>query len=75
MEDPFLQVTVAERLARVDGALRDAALIRSLRPRRRPVRVRLGLALMALGRRLAGCGGGLDGPPTLAGAPSRHPPP
>jgi hypothetical protein len=75
MEDPFLRVTVEERLARVEGVLRDAVLSRSLRPRRKPFRVRLGLALIAAGRRLAACGEGLNGPPTLAGAPWRRRPP
>jgi len=60
MDDPYFRLMVRERLAEVEALAESRARARSARPRRRPLRVRAGLALVAVGRRLARCA---EGPP------------
>lgn len=50
----FAEWLVRERLAEARAAGARDALTQSVRPKRRPVRVRLGAALVSLGRRLEG---------------------
>ena len=50
----FMEWRVRERLAEARAAAAQEALVQSLRPPRRPVRVALGLALIGAGRRILG---------------------
>ena len=50
----FAEWLARERLAEARAAGARDALIQAARPKRRPVRVRLGSALVSLGRRLEG---------------------
>ena len=50
----FAEWLVRERLAEARAAGARDALVQAVRPKRRPARVRLGAALVSLGRRLEG---------------------
>ena len=56
----FAEWVVRERLADARAAGARGALLHAAGPRPRPVRVRLGLALVSLGRRLQGGARGAD---------------
>jgi len=71
-ESLLVEYLVKERLARLREASARQVRLRSLRPSRRPLRIRVGLALIRLGRFIRGSAPGWAREPAPDGSRGRY---